>query len=508
MIMRWPSKWLTRRRVFRCVLYGVATLAVLIALFYFEENWRGLRAWNHFKAQAEAKGERFDRSALTQSFVPDNENFAVTPIMVSGYASGIDKTGNRIFPPLTNVVDRLAMGLIREDAPPNFEIMDSFTGPTNLSDWRYSKFTDLGFWQHHFRDPPKIKYVRPPQIRYRSWGAGPNITPLSESSSSPPINRFPVAPHPQGPAADVLLALSRYDSAIEELRKATLLPNSRFPVHYDSEEPSKFIRNSGARLLRCAEVLDLRSVAELDLKNTSQALQDVLMGLRLAEVATNELLKWRSWDSGVINMMIQPIWEGVAKHQWSDSQLRTLDDELGKVDFLAQYAKQVREARTFALDEIEFLRKIHNKGIVSPSCVDDENFGSWLIDKFFRAFPEGWYYENELTAATAYQRMLTQLDLATRVASIDRKQDSFEAPEFGTVPLIHPCQILALLTRHDVPAIQYAYTQTSIDLARIACAAERYRISFGKYPKSLNLLVPPIYFPSAARLDERRGFAL
>ena len=31
-------------------------------------------------------------------------------------------------------------------------------------------------------------------------------------------NEFPVAPQPQSPAADVLLALSKYDPAIEELR--------------------------------------------------------------------------------------------------------------------------------------------------------------------------------------------------------------------------------------------------------------------------------------------------
>ena len=50
-------------------------------------------------------------------------------------------------------------------------------------------------------------------------------------------NLFPVAPQPQSPAADVLLALSKYDSTIEELRQAAARPGSRFPLNYDTEEP-------------------------------------------------------------------------------------------------------------------------------------------------------------------------------------------------------------------------------------------------------------------------------
>jgi hypothetical protein len=45
-------------------------------------------------------------------------------------------------------------------------------------------------------------------------------------------NEFPVAPQPQSAAADVLLALSQYDPVLEELRTASRLPYSRFPLNY------------------------------------------------------------------------------------------------------------------------------------------------------------------------------------------------------------------------------------------------------------------------------------
>ena len=37
-------------------------------------------------------------------------------------------------------------------------------------------------------------------------------------------NEFPVAPQPQTPATDVLLALSKFNSAIEELRQSRPTP--------------------------------------------------------------------------------------------------------------------------------------------------------------------------------------------------------------------------------------------------------------------------------------------
>ena len=42
------------------ILFVFACLATLVALFYAEEDWRGWHAWNKFKHEWEAKGERFD----------------------------------------------------------------------------------------------------------------------------------------------------------------------------------------------------------------------------------------------------------------------------------------------------------------------------------------------------------------------------------------------------------------------------------------------------------------
>ena len=47
----------------------------------------------------------------------------------------------------------------------------------------------------------------------------------------------------------------------------------------------------------------------------------------------------------------------------------------------------------------------------------------------------------------------------------------------------------------EIPALdtairKFAIVQTQVDLARVACALERYRLAHGEYPESLDALVP------------------
>jgi len=79
------------------------------ALVYTEEDWRGGHAWQKFKQEWEAKGEKFDMAGVTPPPVPEDQNFALTPIVASSYEAMLDKAGHEMRPRNTNVVDRLSM---------------------------------------------------------------------------------------------------------------------------------------------------------------------------------------------------------------------------------------------------------------------------------------------------------------------------------------------------------------------------------------------------------------
>src|ERR1035437_6110926 len=74
-------RWLFSRRTLGRVLVGLAALATLIALVCAEENWRGKRAWERYKHELEAQGEKLNWKDYVAPPVPDAQNFAMTPFL-------------------------------------------------------------------------------------------------------------------------------------------------------------------------------------------------------------------------------------------------------------------------------------------------------------------------------------------------------------------------------------------------------------------------------------------
>ncbi|NQU09945.1 hypothetical protein HQ590_04075 [bacterium] len=74
-------KWLFSWRTVRRTLIGLVTLVTLIALVFAEENWRGKRAWKQSKRLLEVRGEPLTLLAFAQPPVPDDQNFAMTPLL-------------------------------------------------------------------------------------------------------------------------------------------------------------------------------------------------------------------------------------------------------------------------------------------------------------------------------------------------------------------------------------------------------------------------------------------
>ena len=231
------------------ILFVLACFITLIALFYAEEDWRGWHAWNNFKHEWEAKGEKFDFKDFVPPPVPDDQNFALTPIVYSSYGQWLTRDGKAIPPDKrnTNFVNRLKMNIVYnyEESPKN-------------GNWQTAKMSDLKAWRNYY------------------------------SALAATTNGFPVAPQPQSPAADVLLALSKYDPAIEELRQASQLPCSRFPLDYDIENPAEILLPHLAVLKQCSLALQLRAIAELQNGQSDQALDDVKLALRLADSVRTE----------------------------------------------------------------------------------------------------------------------------------------------------------------------------------------------------------------------------
>jgi hypothetical protein len=493
-IFRWLFSW----RGVKWSARVLAFLAILLALFYAEEDWRGGRAWKNCQRELATKGENLDFVYFVPPPVPDDQNFALTPIVASCYSRVLDRNGRCVEPPDTNVVNRLAMTVYRYD----------YNGTTNQrpNSWQRGDFTDLKAWQDYYRTTGITNFYGMPGMPPRWPGSGIVRQTLTNDTGFVTnveirllaTNIFPVTPAPQSPAADVLFALSKYDSAIEELRQASRLPYSRFPLDYMTS-PDYEVRIPHLETIRnCAQVLSLRSVAELADGQSEKAFADVELIVYLANSIRDEpLSNSQMVRVAILNFALQPVWEGLAKHQWSDVQLVALERELSKFDFLSGYQLMVRADRTFAIALIADIMQKQNvrelfAGLRADADDDSLDWHDLVKTGFFFSMPRGWFYLNEYFVTCAFQQsLLTDEEIRGQIISpsevrrsADIIMDEFKRRSFYEVFASGVFPPLYLNVE------RMTYGQASRDLARTACALERYRLAHGEYPETLDALVP------------------
>jgi hypothetical protein len=452
-----PQRW-------RRLLIGLGCAVVVIALFYIEEDVRGYLAWHSYKRQVEAKGEKVDWLAVIPAPVPDDENFAMAPIVATSYGNLLTPDG-KIIPPGKrdpNYVNRLSM---HPDAPGISDDPKNGTG-----NWQTATLSDLTAWQRYYR------------------------------ALVAKTNEFPVPAVPQTPAADVLLALGIYDSDIEEVRQAGQLPQSRFPVSYNDEDTAAILLPHLAALKACSQVLQLRAIAELQNNQPDKAMDDVKLMLRLADsIRTEPFIITHLVRIAVIQIALQPVYEGLANHQWSGAQLAELYSKLSNLDFLADYKHSIDGERAANMRFIGWVGRNQGqlKGIMSDFGAAKQNTQSMTF--YLAALhlaPSGWFYQNEVEVAKLDELWLTgSVDDAQQTVSpqeVSRTANSIKRStrHFG------PSDFLASLFVGGLEGYprRIAYGQNAVDLARVAIALERYRLANGGFPASLDALAPD-YLP-------------
>jgi hypothetical protein len=382
--------------------------------------------------------------------VPDDQNFALTPIVFTSYGQMLTRDGKLI--PYknrdTNFVNRLKMDIVHnyEDSPKN-------------GNWEIAKISDLETWRNYYR------------------------------ALAAKTNEFPVQPQPQSPAADVLLALSKYDPAIEELRQASQSPYSRFPLDYDTENPSEILLPHLATLKQCSLALQLRAIAELQNNQPGKALDDIKLALQLTDkIHTEPFLISHLVRIAMLQITLQPIYEGLAAHQWSEEQLVALDTELAKLDFLADYKLSMRGEMGLQGGNIDYLIR-NRRELFNMTSENGTSSGPLFISSLI---PTGWFYQNRFGCA----RMMVEFYIP--LANVNQQTISPAAVRQADKALQAETKIITpynILERMLLPALgnavkKFAYAQSSVDLARMAIALERYRLSHGEFPESLDALAP------------------
>ena len=456
-----PTQQSTGKRIGHKTLLGLAYLAVLAWFVWLGLNMTGRNALESYEKKWEARGEHFALADFVPKPVPDDRNFALTPIVATSYESVLDKNGHHLHTRNSHVVDRLDMNVDASGVPLPY--------PSNGQDWLVPTPTNTGNWA--MGETTDLKEI---QAYFRKLSTRTNM--------------FPVSAQAQSPAADVLLALSKYDGTIEELRQAAALPDSRFPLNYDAEPPADILLPHLAGLKASSQVLELRAVAELQNGQSDKALADVKLMLRLAQSIRSEpFLISHLVRIAAFNLALQPVWEGIRDHHWSDAQLEELNQELSGMDFLADYEFAMRGERALTMANIEYMRRTRN--IFNGVNDDGEDSQPALV---LHLIPSSVFYRNELAIAQAHQEWILP------IVDVQRHSVSPEAAELAETNIEAMAATFSfnnIFARLVLSALErcpqrFGHAQSSADMARVACALERYRLAQGEYPETLDALAP------------------
>jgi hypothetical protein len=444
--------------------YFFAFIAVLgvVGLFYFEENWRGPRAWEKYRRGREERGERFDASAFVPEVVPSSENFAMTPLLAPlfDFYPGTQKWRN------TNAF-AYANGFAPEYDRAARAVKASKS--TRSNSWLTTEI-DLVAWRAAYLQSTN-RINQPVTARE---DARPTGTTVSRKES----------------AETVLANLRECRDVLEELRESSERKYSRFNLQYNNEDPAAILLPHLAVLKHICQILQLRATAELALGKTDEAFSDINLMFRVANASRDEpIIISQVVRLPMLYMALEPLAGGFV--QWSEPQLKTFQEQLQRLDFCADMKRSLDAERVlFGGGIIEFLRR-------EPDKFEALSGNGKFPGAIWSAVPNGWYDMEKANYSRFFEEFVIPSidDLNRRISPSECRQAEQRitgvlGKSQARLFFEHRAFCSLLVPGTLGVARKVAFGQTAADAAAVACAIERFKLARRRLPESLEELVP------------------
>jgi hypothetical protein len=308
-------------------------------------------------------------------------------------------------------------------------------------------------------------------------------------------------------AARVVLAqMEKWKPLLDEVREAAQRPGTDWKLDY--KDPLQMRIGYGPVLINIGKVLACDAEAHLELGDSAGALADFELILNLSErAATPSILIGHLIRRSLIMLDIGVVKLGVERHAWTDSQLETIERNLGRIALRSELIEAYRFERAF-LNEIisRYSRKAFSSLVSAIGPDKQEQLMPPLMPTsiLWTLRPGGWTNEDQCAYSEGTQSLIENLEAAT--------PESLLKSERTFADTRNPMRVLRTpFTALGLPSIATVskgtiYTQTLVDETRTACAIERYRLAHGALPPSLAALCPE--YLSTVPLDPMSGQSL
>lgn len=434
------ARWLFSWRGARALLIAAAWLLTLVALVFGIENWRGNRQWQAVSQDLERRGEELNLSRLLTNTAP-NQAFGASPLVTEVLST--NKAQANRFSWAQDVV------------------------PSLRGKGTERRRTDLEAWAQAFK----------------ATEAGPSRVDLQRNPAG--------ADDPQArtnAALVVLQALSQIEPNTKDIQDLLNRPHPRSSNH-QSVNPYEAPPYFGLIRSTCQRI-ELEACAHLAAGNPEAGLQSILVGLDLADAVRKEpYFIVQLVRVAAMQLMIQPIWEGLADHRWNQEQLERLNSRLDKINVLSDLDLAIDSERALGLLTIDIVR---DHGDVAMFDASEGPRTGWPRRTLVQALPDGWFAMEKANFCRNLDAIVAGFDFTNKTVSpkvLSEARDQLNRK-------LTPAQALRthqVASRLLLPALasassRFALAQAHLDMCRIAAAVEKFRLNRNSYPESLSQL--------------------
>jgi len=325
------------------------------------------------------------------------------------------------------------------------------------------------------------------------WFVGRGQTDLSERLANPKTSSIGATNEIRtaAEARDYLVWSDRFEPDFDLIRGALKRPYARIDCDYG--QPMTVLAPNFLTVRAVVQTLAQRAHCYLLLGEPDKALEELTLihdFCRLFENAPSGkpiTLLGVMINVAVTGLYADMIADGLRKHAWREPQLAALEQQLGEIHLETFIAETFVDEPMFTLRTLETSSRADLVKLFIEWSGDSKK-STLLLLKYA---PQGWLYQYMVFHAQLNKKFSTGFDATDQTVSPREIDDAGRMLQHH-IAHVSPYNFLASwVTPNLVKALQrFAFNQTSVNEAAVACALERYRLANGVYPETLNALVP------------------
>lgn len=427
------------KKILKWGLIVVMGLSLLLGAIVSFENWRGKWAWEKKVAEMRARGEPMTLEELRGPLPPEKDNFAT-------FFKPFLKTSDGQYSDQEKAEEIKALSSQINNSP-----------SPSLFTMNKGQKIDLKAWADYYRNGDETLQGKK----------------LAD--------------------ADVVLEYQKkFLPVLEEFRQATARP-----TYCSLIDPSKTIIEQDVMYMMPMRsvmlVLSLHAAALIEKGDNKQAYEDTLAGFRAVNHCQNDLfLISHLINQAIFKNAVQPYWEGLDKHFWTEPQLLEFQKTLEEINFIKANHRALKGERILIASSIAEYKGADFKRLYQSGNEND----SWSIsiqNIVISLIPKAFFYQNGISQLEMYEQVYRMDDIKDEqftFSELNLLQGSKDEDKMTMTK--NPYRMLAT---PSILAISGTFKKTADsqilrDEVLVSVYLERYYLKHKEYPENLEQLVP------------------